>query len=245
MSSLTEDHFLDGRIVVRQPKQGFRSGLDAVMLAAAVPAADGDEVLELGCGVGVASLCLGLRCSSCRVTGIDILPILSDLAMANARANGMDSRLDFVCGDALSPPPALRRSFDHVFTNPPFHDGAGEKSTRDDRALALADQGRIGEWLACGLKRLRPQGTFTAILRADRLGEALEFLPGQGVTLLPLWPRHDQAAKRMIIQVRKGSHTPLALLPGLVLHECDGRYTPAADAVLRGGASLALRSRPL
>ena len=31
-----------------------------------------------------------------------------------------------------------------------------------------------------------------------------------------------------------------ALLPGLVLHEADGRYTAAADAVLREGAGLVL-----
>jgi tRNA1(Val) A37 N6-methylase TrmN6 len=47
-------------------------------------------------------------------------------------------------------------------------------------------------------------------------------------------------AKRVILQLRKGSGAPLALLPGLVLHEAGGRFTPEADAVLRDGASLAL-----
>ena len=35
-------------------------------------------------------------------------------------------------------------------------------------------------------------------------------------------------------------HVRLTLLPGLVLHEQDGRYTTAADAVLREGAGLVL-----
>ena len=34
----TEDHLLDGRVALRQPRQGFRAGLDAVLLAAFIPA---------------------------------------------------------------------------------------------------------------------------------------------------------------------------------------------------------------
>ena len=49
--------FLDGRVKVSQSQDGFRSGLDAVMLAAAVPAAAGQTALELGAGSGAASLC--------------------------------------------------------------------------------------------------------------------------------------------------------------------------------------------
>jgi tRNA1Val (adenine37-N6)-methyltransferase len=242
---LTEDRFLNGRIVVQQPREGFRSGLDAVMLAAAVPASGDEDVLELGCGAGIASLCLAARCTQVRITGIDVLAELVGLAQSNARANGMEQRLSFATGNALAPPPSLRRDYDHVFTNPPFHDDSGEKSPLPERALALADEGRLGEWLSAGLRRVRSQGTFTAILRADRLGEALTHLPGQGLTLFPLWPRSDAATKRVIVQVRKGSRARLAFLPGLILHESDGRFTTAADAVLRDGGSLALGSRPL
>ena len=241
----TEDHFLNGSIVARQPRKGFRSGLDAVMLAAAVPANVDDDVLELGCGAGVASLCLAARCRPVRITGIEVLSELAGLAEANARINGMEQYLRFVTGDALALPPLLRRDYDHVFSNPPFHDDSGEKSPRDERALALSDGARLGDWLSAGIRRVRSQGTFTAILRADRLSEALAHLPGQGVALFPLWPRTGEVAKRVIIQVRKGSRAPLALRPGLVLHESDGRYTPAAAAVLRDGGSLALWSRPL
>jgi len=240
VNSLTQDRFLNGRIIAQQLVQGYRSGLDAVMLAAAVPAILQDEVLELGCGVGVASLCLGARCISCGVTGIEINPKLASAATTNARANAMESRIRFLTGDALELPPPLRRDFDHVFANPPFHDEAGKSSPDNDRATALADRGRLGEWLSTGLKRVRSQGTFTVILRADRLGEALCLLPERGIVLFPLWPRKEESAKRIIMQVRKDARTPPILLPGLVLHESDGRYTPAADAILRDGASLAL-----
>jgi tRNA1Val (adenine37-N6)-methyltransferase len=242
VSAFSEDRFLDGRVIARQPIRGFRSGLDAVMLAAAVPAAAGDHVLELGCGAGVGSLCLAARVESCVITGIDTLGDLVDLANDNARANGMESRVHFVAGDALNPPAALRRSFDHVLVNPPFHDDEGDISPDRARALALQDGGRLGDWISTGLKRVKSQGTFTSIIRADRLAEALAELPPRGVTLFPLWPRSDTSAKRVILQLRKDSRAPPVLLPGLVLHETGGAYTRAADVILRGGGSLALGS---
>jgi tRNA1(Val) A37 N6-methylase TrmN6 len=44
----------------------------------------------------------------------------------------------------------------------------------------------------------------------------------------------------VIVQARKGSNAPFALLPGLVLHQDDGAWTPEAEAVLRRGSALAL-----
>ena len=40
--------FLGGRLRLWQPARGYRSGADAVMLAAACPARPGERVLELG-----------------------------------------------------------------------------------------------------------------------------------------------------------------------------------------------------
>lgn len=241
MTQTTEDKFLGGRVVARQSAQGFRSGLDAVMLAAAVPARENDEILELGCGAGAGALCLAARVPACRVVGIDVVSEAVRLAVLNARANDVQSRVTFLEGDALSLPKDLRRPFDHVFCNPPFHAQTGQSSPDTVRGIALEDDARLGLWLESGVKRVRSQGTFTAILRADRLGEAIRHMPQSGLTVLPLWPRQGQPAKRVILQVRKDSKAPMALLPGLVLHENDGRYTDAAEAILRGHASLALQ----
>jgi tRNA1(Val) A37 N6-methylase TrmN6 len=88
------------------------------------------------------------------------------------------------------------------------------------------------------VKRTASGGTFTAIVRADRLGEALTVLPQTGLRLFPLWPRAGQAAKRIIVQLRKGSRAPQDLCAGLVLHREDGTYTDEADLVLRGAKGL-------
>lgn len=52
----TVDRVLDGRVVIAQPADGYRVAIDPVLLAAAVDAAPGARVLDLGCGVGTAAL---------------------------------------------------------------------------------------------------------------------------------------------------------------------------------------------
>ena len=229
--------FLDGKVKVAQPESGFRSGLDAVMLAAAVPAQAGQTALELGAGAGTASLCLLARVPGLALTGVEIDKSLTALAGDNAAANGLQA--DFACADIFALPSELKRDFDQVFCNPPFH-GEGQVSPNEMRATALMDQGRLEDWLRIGLQRTISGGFFTAILRADRLNQALAALPEKGVAVFPLWPKAGEAAKRVIVQARKGSNAPFVLLPGLVLHQVNGAWTPEADDVLRRGNPLAL-----
>ncbi|MDE0704133.1 MAG: methyltransferase, partial [Rhodospirillaceae bacterium] len=59
-----------------------------------------------------------------------------------------------------------------------------------------------------------------------------------GPEILPLWPKAGRDAKRVLVRARIGGKGPARLLPGLTLHEADGRFTPAAEAVLRGGAPI-------
>lgn len=234
MSTFTEDGFLNGRLRIRQPAQGFRAGLDAVMLAAAVPAGVGEAALELGAGVGTASLCLAAR-TKCRVTGLEIDPDLVDLANQNAALNAMSPRVGFELGDALS---AGGAKFDHVFTNPPFHDDTGRRSPNAQRARALQDAGSLKDWVRSGLNRVASKGCFTIILRADRLDEVLSAMPGTGAHIFPLLPRAEAMPKRVIVQWREGRGEPHLRLEGLILHQPDGRYTPEADAILRDAAPL-------
>jgi len=235
--SVTEDKFIGGRVLVRQTEDGFRSGLDAVMLAASIPARDSEEVLELGSGAGAASLCLARR-TNCAVFGIEIDPALAALSDENAAENELSDRVRFVAGDIRNMPAELRRSFEHVMCNPPFHDEEGQTSPDAGRALALQDRGLLGDWLTAGMKRVVSNGTFTVILRTDRLQEALNVLGERGVCVFPLWPRAGEAAKRVLIRAAKGSRAPFALLPGLVLHDEGGKYTRAANAILRDGVAL-------
>ncbi len=241
----SEDTLLGGRVRLRQPVQGYRVAIDPVLLAAAVPAGAADTVLDIGCGVGAAALCLAARVEGCRITGIEAQRELVRLANDNIALNGFFGRVAAVSGDLLHPPPRLEPgSFSHVMANPPFLP-AGAATAPPDAAKAAANiegEADLAAWVRFALLMVRPKGSITFIHRADRMERLLAQLSDRTgeIVVFPLWAGQDKPAKRVIVRARKGVATPTRLTPGLVLHEVDGRYTPAADAVLRGGAALLL-----
>ena len=104
----------------------------------------------------------------------------------------------------------------------------------------VLDEGGIGKWLRASLALLRPGGDFALIHRADALADLLAALEGRlgGVEIFPVFPREGAAATRVVLRGRKGSKAPPALLPGLVLHEADGGFTPRASDLHRHGGPL-------
>ncbi len=245
-SDTTEDALLGGRVRILQPARGFRVAIDSVFLAAAVPARAGESVLDVGAGVGAASLCLAARLDDCRIFGIEVERDLVRLAGENMRLNGFDRRVSVMTGDLTSPPPRLAAgSFRHVMANPPYLEpGRGAPSPVAGKAQASVERlGGLADWVAFCHTMLSPGGSMTFIHRADRLAELLALLAARtgGIVVFPLWPGGGDArrpAKRVIVQARKGSAAPLRLLPGLTLHAEGGGYSEAAEAILRHGAPL-------
>jgi tRNA1(Val) A37 N6-methylase TrmN6 len=243
---LTDDAFLGGRLRLWQPARGFRSGMDAVLLAAAVPARPGESALDLGCGAGAAALALGARVGGMALAGLEAQPAYAALARANAARNGI--ALEVIEGDVAAPPAVLRgRAFDHVLMNPPFFDRAASSRAADPgRDLAQGGDAPLALWLALAARRLRPGGRLAAIHRAEGLPALLAALPAAmgSVLLRPLAPRQGRAARNILLLARKGGRAPFRLLAPLVLHAAsrharDGEdLTPQARAVFRDGAAL-------
>lgn len=117
-----------------------------MMLAAACPAQPGQTVLELGCGVGVASLCLAARVGRLDLIGVERDPGYAALARANAARNGLPFRV--VEADLTLLPPDLRASsVDHVIMNPPFFRVAPRRPTPPAPARATRIRRSPSGWM--------------------------------------------------------------------------------------------------
>lgn len=246
VGAVSTDDFLGGRINIVQPRRGHRAGSDAVFLAASVPARSSDRVLDVGAGVGVAGLCLLARVPEATVTAVEIDPGLCALAEHNARRNGFAAQLEVINADVTLPGKTLgalglkRESYDHLIVNPPFHEEGSIRPAPDRVTAHVMRKEGLAAWIKFCAAMAAPGALLSLIHRPDALGELLQLLAGRfgGVKVLPLFPREDEAAVRIIVQARKASRAGLSLLPGLMLHAADGRYTEAAEAVLRGGEPL-------
>ncbi|TDE39657.1 tRNA1(Val) (adenine(37)-N6)-methyltransferase [Antarcticimicrobium sediminis] len=243
---LSRDVFLGGRIVLHQPRRGYRAGVDPLLLAAAVPARPGQAVLELGCGGGAAILALGARVPDLALAGVELQPGYADLARRNAVQNGLD--LKVVCGDLSELPPDLRqRQFDHVIANPPyFRAGAHVAATDPGRRTALGEATPLADWVAAAARRLVPRGYLHVIQRSDRLPDLIAGCAGRlgSIEVLPLAARDGRAPDLLILRARKGGRAAFRLHAPLILHEGahhmrDGEsYRAEVAQVLRDGAAL-------
>jgi tRNA1(Val) A37 N6-methylase TrmN6 len=247
---LTDDAVLGGRLRLKQPAKGHRFGHDAILLAAACPARRGEQVVDLGAGVGAAGLALAAHVEGCVVTLVEIDPVLAALAAENAQHNGLAARVRALVLDTAAPARAFAaaglqpESVARVLMNPPFNNPARQRTSpnRSRRVAHAAMSATLAAWVRTAARLLRPRGTLSLIWRADGTPEVLAALaPAFGaVMLLPVHPKSDAPAIRILVRATKASGAPLELLPGLVLADASGNPTAEAEAVLRSGSRLPL-----
>ncbi len=243
----TEDAVLGGRLRLRQPRRGHRVGHDAILLAAATGGRAGERVADLGAGVGSAGLALAVRVPGLDVTLVEIDAGLADLAAGNARLNNVAERVRAVTCDvedlsALAAAGLGAGGIDRVLMNPPFNDEGRQNVSPDPgRRLAhVAGPGLLTRWVRSAAHLLKAQGVLTLIWRADALGEVLAALRADfgAVAVMPVLPRAGAPAIRVLVRAVKGGSGAMRDYRGLVLNDGQARPSAAAEAVLRGGATL-------
>jgi tRNA1(Val) A37 N6-methylase TrmN6 len=243
------DSFLGGRLLLHQPAEGHRCGTDAVLLAAAVQADFSGHAIDAGAGVGAAGLALAITRPRAQVGLLEIDPFAASLARANIVQNVLSDRCYAVEADLLSPADLRKAGVYNeraglVITNPPFLDPAKSRLSPKPnrrRAHTLLGNGTsaLGAWIAASLALVVPGGLFIMIHRPDVLPVILQSLAGRAgaITVLPVYPRSNSKARRILVRAKKGSRAPLALAPPLLLHDEHG-FTPAADAIHRGKSAI-------
>lgn len=246
MPETTLDGFLDGRLQVRQPRFGYRAATDPVFLAAAVDAQAGQRVLELGCGVGVASLCLGARVADLTLVGVEVQAEYGAMARGNSVQNGVDLQV-FDCDLRQMPAELKVQPFDHVIANPPFFTTGSVSAPRDvGKNTAHVGGEGMADWIDVGLRRMQSGGVMTLIHLTEQLPQTLAAFSGRAgdVTVLPLASRPGKAAKRVLVRGRKGAKGAFRLLAPFHVHSGTAHqqgiadYSPASSAILRDGAAL-------
>ena len=245
-STTTTDTLIGGRVTLVQPAKGYRVAIDPVLLAASIPAAPGDTVLDVGAGTGAVSLCLAHRCPGVQITGLEREADFHAMAVESAALNGFS--INLVQGDLFKLPDALAgRQFDQVVTNPPYWSADSSRPPATNRRAAhFLDGHTLADWLAACAGLVKSGGRLSMILPAEKRAEALAALAGHcdAVVQIPLLPRQGRAPKRLILQAVVGGAPTQEEAPGLVLHESlvlhetDGSYTQDAQDILERGRAL-------
>ena len=131
-----------GGLRLLQSEDGFRFGIDAVLLAdfAAEKAPKARTIFDLGTGNGACAFILSHKTDAGSITGIDLQAKAIELAGRSCRLNGLEDRLSFLRCDVAEIRDALagcRGTADAVVTNPPYvARNAGLAGSGDSRFLS-------------------------------------------------------------------------------------------------------------
>jgi tRNA1(Val) A37 N6-methylase TrmN6 len=242
MMNLTQDYAFGRRLLLNQPAppDSFRFTSDALFLAAffSPPSIHmrKKKLLDVGCGTGIIALYTALRYPNLDVVGLEQEHALWALAKDNAQINQLN--VDFILGSIFDSTSIIDK-YDYILTNPPYFCAKGTPSPFALRHRARQHQHSILDWLNGCSKLLKDKGYLGLIYPASSLGDVLYALHQANcfcAKLLPLFPKANKPAKRMLIWAKKNAQPQLEWLPGLVLHEESGQYTSRTQQILYGEA---------
>ncbi|MCP5322500.1 MAG: methyltransferase [Candidatus Paracaedibacteraceae bacterium] len=232
----------NGKVTVFQPKQGYRFSVDSLMLAAFTHVKKNQMVLELGIGVGAASLALAYHHPDINLDGVEIQAEILPITEKNIQINNWPERFKLFCGnlkDRIVP----GNTYHHVMMNPPFfEDHSYTNSHHVHKSLSNGEHDTpLTEWIFEAYRTLRQLGYVTIVHTADRLDDIISVLKTRkfgGIEVYPLWPKLGSAAKRVLVKARKDVESPLKLHAGLILHEDDGAFTREARKIIFDGEKI-------
>jgi tRNA1(Val) A37 N6-methylase TrmN6 len=233
---LSRDAFFHGRVVISQPKRGYRFSVDAPLLADFLPAGL-EPALEVGCGSGVVSLLALHREKFAAVTALEIQPGLAELAERNAVDNRRQDRLRVVRGD-------FRERFPEfagcrlVFSNPPFLPVGRGRLSADPQVRQAKFELTLGpiELAQLAARILAPDGSLCLIVPFDRGASLLTAAETAGLTLFrrrAVQPAPGRPPNRVLLDLRRAG-TPAPDLAPLVVFREPGRYSLEMERIFAG-----------
>lgn len=245
--TLTRDAFLGGRLIVSQPRNGFRAGMDSVLLGAAV-GEKSRNLLDLGAGAGTAALVALVHNPALTAILVESDTEVAALAALNLAGNGFAERGRVVPLDVAAPGrirAAAGLSADHfstIIANPPYFEAGRGTTPAPARAAARhMNAPDLDRWVKTAATHAAPGGEVIFIYPAVHLAPLLAAFDARfgAISILPLSPREGEPATRVLIRGIKGSRAPLTLLATRPLHEPARRtFRPEFDAIFRGEAGL-------
>lgn len=215
--------YSDLRII--QPRKGFRTSIDPVLLAGFTRVNKDERWIDLGTGSGILPLLLAKRENTLQLTGVEINKESADRAQRNILINKFEKQIDIIHGDLRS----LRKShaaqsFSAIITNPPYRKPeSGRISQGEDRAVARHElHGTLDDFLDISRYLLKNDGRFYTIYLAERLPELLHKMSTRNIEpkrIRCIHSHYQKEANLVLIEGRRSGRPGLKIEPPLFIYE--------------------------
>ncbi|MBR3396587.1 MAG: tRNA1(Val) (adenine(37)-N6)-methyltransferase [Lachnospiraceae bacterium] len=221
---LTLDDLQNGYFIY-QLKDGFRFGVDAVLLSDFAEIRKGETVLDLGTGTGIIPILLAAKTEGKSFTGLELQERCVAAAEKSIGFNKLNGRVNVVCGDIREAAGIFEReSFDAVVSNPPYMaDKDGKHSGDPTRAMARHEVFCSFEDVAkAAAALLKSCGRFYLIHRPQRLAEIINTLTRfrlEPKRMRFVHPYADKEPTMVLIECLKGGKQGMNVESPVIMYE--------------------------
>ena len=219
---------------VIQKKEGFKFGMDSVLLANFVKTDKNASIVELCSGSGVISILMTAKTEARRIVGVELQDWFVEMANRSIQVNHLESSVGFVCADLRripsQPLPGLGAgSADTVVVNPPYlKQHAGILSTEASVAIAKHEICcTLQEVVAAAAFLLKSGGNLFMVHRPDRLADVFCALRAFHIEPRYVKSVHASYGKHPVLFLicgKKHARANLKFLEPLYTYDLSGNY---------------------
>lgn len=235
------DNFLDGKIKIYQPKNGYRAGIDAILLASSVKVFKKCKILDIGSGTGVISLFIASKYKNVEIVGIEKNFKYYSLSMKSLKINKLKSKIKFLNKNFSD---VINMKSDIIVSNPPwFQENSTYKSHNSLINDAKIESLKLDSWIEKVLINLSSKGEYYTIFPYRRIEEIINILMihFKSVEVYPLSSfKNIQPDKAIILAKRSGKECNCYEYDRIVIHKKDKSFMKNINGILRKGNSLSL-----
>jgi tRNA1Val (adenine37-N6)-methyltransferase len=231
MTTYTTDTFFNGRIQVKQHREGYRFSIDAILLAYQAAPRAGDTIIDLGTGCGIISLIMAFRNPDIKVYAVELQDELVKLTISNVNDNHLQDCIAVIGADMKTlSPDLITGPVDLIVCNPPFHrPGSGKINPHSQRAVARHElKANLQDVIGTARRMLKTAGRMVTIYTAERTADILHQMRVDRIEPKHIRTIHSHLrsdAKLVIIEGLKGGNPGLKIAPPLIIYDENGDYT--------------------
>lgn len=231
-----DDLQLNGLFII-QKQNGFKFGVDAVLLSDFAKDARSKSTLDLCTGTGIVPILLAGKTQTPKICGLEIQPDIAEMAQRSVDYNNLNGRVEIKCGDLKDAAKLYTKgSFDKITCNPPYMKcGSGVQNDVDTKSISRHEvMCNIDDVIRISAQLLVPKGRFFMIHRPSRLADimcAMRKYKIEPKRMRFIQPSYDKVPNLVLIEGMLNGGEELKLIPPLCVYNTDGTYSDEINII--------------
>ncbi|HCW53161.1 MAG TPA: SAM-dependent methyltransferase [Clostridium sp.] len=220
-----------------QKQDGFKFGIDAVLLSDFAQVKKKHRVMDLCTGTGIVPFLIYGKYEPQRAYGLEIQSDMVEMAERSVKLNSLDGKIEFINGD-LKDIDSLKKldKFDVVTVNPPYKlNNSGILNPLDKLAIARHEVlCNLEDVIAASRVLMKDNGRMFIVHRPERLADIFTLMRKYKIEpkrVKMVHPKMGKAPNIVLVEGQRDGGAYLKWEAPLYVYDENGNYTKEIDEI--------------